>query len=145
MEKLILEPIVDIGGDVPQGNLPHPDGVHIMYPLGKTIILKNTVTNRQTFLQGHTNKVSCISLSRDGSWIASGQQAYMECKANVIVWNFLVAMESTYHTSSPCHVLMIQFSFFLVFSEMIPQASTRLLLFPLPQCSFAEREGISLH
>lgn len=92
--NLRLESVVGFGGDVPAGLIAHPDGVHIIYPLGSTIIVKNTVTNRQTFLQGHTNKVSCISLSRDGSLIASGQQTYMGFKADAIVWSFQAAMES---------------------------------------------------
>ena len=71
--KLELEAVVGFGGKVPNGLLCHPDGVHLIYPLGSTIVVKNTVLGTQTFLQGHSNMVSCMELSRDGQKLASGQ------------------------------------------------------------------------
>ena len=70
---LELQAVVGFGGKVPNGLLCHPDGVHLIYPLGSTIVVKNTVLGTQTFLQGHSNMVSCMELSRDGQKLASGQ------------------------------------------------------------------------
>lgn len=70
---LELQAVVGFGGKVPNGLLCHPDGVHLIYPLGSTIVVKNTVLGTQTFLQGHSNMVSCMELSRDGAKLASGQ------------------------------------------------------------------------
>lgn len=72
---------------MPNGLIAHPDGEHIIFPLGSTIVLKNTVTNTQAFLQGHTDIVTCIALSADGTRLASGQAAAMGMKAPVIVWD----------------------------------------------------------
>lgn len=36
-------------------------------------MLKNIRTEKEAFLDGHSNEVSCIAISRDGNKIASGQ------------------------------------------------------------------------
>lgn len=51
----------------------HPDGEHLIYPLGSTVVLRTIKDGRQELLQGHTSDVSCVSVSRSGSLIASGQ------------------------------------------------------------------------
>ena len=68
--------------------MAHPDGQHIIYPLGCTLIVKNLSTQEQTFLQGHTDNVSCLTCSQSGEYLASGQVTYMGFKADVIVWQF---------------------------------------------------------
>jgi cilia- and flagella-associated protein 52 len=50
-------------------------------------VIKNILENTQAFLQGHTDKVTCIAVSRDGRRLASGQAATMGQKAPVIVWD----------------------------------------------------------
>ena len=77
MPQLELESVVGFGGKVPNGLLCHPDGVHLIYPLGSTIVVKNTVMGTQTFLKGHSNMVSCMELSRDGTKLASGQVRFL--------------------------------------------------------------------
>ena len=78
---LELQAVVGFGGKVPNGLLCHPDGVHLIYPLGSTIVVKNTVLGTQTFLQGHSNMVSCMELSRDGCKLASGQVSTSYCSS----------------------------------------------------------------
>lgn len=51
----------------------HPGGEHLIYPLGSMVVLRTVKDGRQELLQGHTNDVSCISVSRSGSYVASGQ------------------------------------------------------------------------
>lgn len=62
-------------GRVVKGLVQHPDGVHIIYPLGTTVVVKNTVENTQIFLQGHTESIECLAVSPDGTMVASGQSA----------------------------------------------------------------------
>jgi cilia- and flagella-associated protein 52 len=62
---------------VPSGLKWHPDGEHLIYPLGSSVIIKNIVTGAQTFLSGHTSDVTCVALSRCGRYIASGQRTEM--------------------------------------------------------------------
>lgn len=51
----------------------HPDRERLIYPLGSAVILRTIKDGKQELLQGHTNDVSCLSVSRSGSYIASGQ------------------------------------------------------------------------
>ncbi|KAL0190960.1 hypothetical protein M9458_013658, partial [Cirrhinus mrigala] len=53
---------------------------HLIYPLGCTVIIKSLRSGKQTFLQGHTNNISCISVSKSGRYIASGQVTFMGFK-----------------------------------------------------------------
>jgi len=60
----------------------HPDKEHIIYPLGCTVIIKSLRSGKQDFLQGHTNNVSCIAVSKSGRYIASGQVTFMGFKVS---------------------------------------------------------------
>jgi len=77
---LNLAGVIGFEGSVPNGFTAHPDGTHVVYPLGSTVVIKNTKTNKQAFLQGHTDRVSCVSVSKDGRYIASGQVTAMGFK-----------------------------------------------------------------
>jgi len=48
-------------------------GKYMIYPLGSYVVIKNIVTDKEAFLDGHNNEISCIALSHDGNTIASGQ------------------------------------------------------------------------
>ena len=54
----------------------HPDNEHIIYPLGSSVIVRHIVTRTQTFLNGHDNLISALTVSSKGNYIASGQQTY---------------------------------------------------------------------
>ncbi|XP_047143851.1 cilia- and flagella-associated protein 52 isoform X1 [Hydra vulgaris] len=88
MEKLNLTSTIGFAGKVPGGLLVHPDEKHIVYPLGNTIVVKNLSTHLQRFLSGHNDNVSCVTISKTGYYIASGQQTHMGFKAEVIIWNY---------------------------------------------------------
>ncbi|XP_029948827.1 cilia- and flagella-associated protein 52 [Salarias fasciatus] len=86
--QLELEAVIGFNGHVFSGLIVHPDKEHLIYPLGCTVILKKTSTGKQEFLHGHTNNISCISVSKSGQYIASGQVNFLGFKANIIVWDF---------------------------------------------------------
>jgi WD domain, G-beta repeat. len=58
----------------------HPDGVHVIYSLGIKLIVLNWNTGTQRFLEGHTNNVTTIDVSKSGKYVASGQVNYMVFK-----------------------------------------------------------------
>ena len=94
-------------GSIPGGLVSHPDGQHIIYPLGCTVIVEDVQTRTQSFLCGHSDNVSCLACSLSGAFLASGQVhctrhsssdascidvvlqvTHMGFKADVIVWQF---------------------------------------------------------
>lgn len=85
-----VQPIAVIGfkGDVIEGIVLHPDNEHLIYPLGSIIIVRHIISRAQTFLSGHDNEISVITISKSGKYIASGQKTYMGFQADVIIWDF---------------------------------------------------------
>jgi len=73
---------------VPSGLILHPDNEHLIFPLGCTVVIRNLITKTQSFLQGHDNQVNCITVSKSGQLLASGQKTFMGFPADVIVWDF---------------------------------------------------------
>ncbi|KAL2918632.1 hypothetical protein HK105_202033 [Polyrhizophydium stewartii] len=88
-QQLKLDSIIGFGGTVPGGLIKHRDGIHTIYSLGSTVVINDSrKKNSQEFLQGHTNVVSCIAISKDGKQIASGQVTHMGFQADIIIWDF---------------------------------------------------------
>ena len=52
----------------------HPNGTHIVYPLGTTVVIKSLVDGSQSFLTGHSDTITALALSPCGRFVASGQQ-----------------------------------------------------------------------
>uniref|UniRef100_A0ACB8EJZ5 Cilia- and flagella-associated protein 52 n=1 Tax=Sphaerodactylus townsendi TaxID=933632 RepID=A0ACB8EJZ5_9SAUR len=75
-------------GHVPSGLICHPDREYLIYPLGCTIIIQGINNHTQNFLHGHTNNVSCVTVSSSGSYVASGQITFMGFKADIILWDY---------------------------------------------------------
>ena len=72
MGVLPLESVIGFDGKVTGGLVLHPDGRTLIYPLGATVVVKELGdTFAQTFLQGHTDEVSCLTVSPDGRYLAS--------------------------------------------------------------------------
>uniref|UniRef100_A0A663NE12 Cilia- and flagella-associated protein 52 n=1 Tax=Athene cunicularia TaxID=194338 RepID=A0A663NE12_ATHCN len=80
--------LLSLAGHVPCGLICHPDKEHILYPLGCTVVIQELDSKQQTFLHGHTNNVSCVVVSRNGLYVASGQVTFMGFKADIILWDF---------------------------------------------------------
>mmetsp|Transcript_29735 Transcript_29735/g.41063 ORF Transcript_29735/g.41063 Transcript_29735/m.41063 type:complete len:627 (-) Transcript_29735:324-2204(-) len=87
-EALPLEGVIGFGGSIRNGLLLHPDGQTLIYPLGSTIVIREKGNpTSQEFLQGHSDKVSCLAISRSGKYLASGQITYMGFCADIIIWD----------------------------------------------------------
>ena len=71
---LKIKNVIGFSGKIPNGLKFSPDGKFVIFPLGSFVVLKNQKTGKEAFLDGHTGEVSCITISGDGSKIASGQQ-----------------------------------------------------------------------
>eukprot|EP00002_Diphylleia_rotans_P013043 TRINITY_DN253_c0_g1_i1.p1 TRINITY_DN253_c0_g1~~TRINITY_DN253_c0_g1_i1.p1 ORF type:complete len:608 (-),score=132.32 TRINITY_DN253_c0_g1_i1:424-2247(-) len=88
-EELQLISTIGFEGKVNNGLIVHPNKKHIIYPLGSTVVVKEVGgAEGQTFLQGHTDRVSCVAVSKSGRFVASGQITHMGFKADIIVWDF---------------------------------------------------------
>ena len=65
-QELPLQSVIGFGGSVVGGLHLHPDGDHLIYPLGSTIIIKKKTAESdesdQTFLQGHSDNVRYYTL-----------------------------------------------------------------------------------
>ncbi|XP_061767010.1 cilia- and flagella-associated protein 52 [Nerophis ophidion] len=66
----------------------HPDREHIIYPLGCTIVLRRIKDDLKSFLHGHTGEVSCVSMSKSGTYIASGEINCQGFEAEILVWDY---------------------------------------------------------
>jgi len=86
--ELELQAVIGFKGTVPSGLLLHPDNEHLIFPLGCTVVLRNLLKKTQSFLQGHDNQVNCITVSKSGRLLASGQKTFMGFPADVIIWDF---------------------------------------------------------
>lgn len=72
--------LFDILGRVPRGLKIHPDRIHMIYPLGCNLVIENLQSRQQEFLLGHNNNISCLTISNNGKYIASGQVTFMGFK-----------------------------------------------------------------
>eukprot|EP00898_Chlorokybus_atmophyticus_P004018 jgi/Chlat1/4617/Chrsp293S00812 len=97
-DELALAAVIGFGGRVPAGLLlrhyqdEQDEGrvkTSMVYPLGSTIVMRemNAPAAQQSFLQGHSDNVSCLALSPSGRLLASGQVTYMGFSADIIVWD----------------------------------------------------------
>lgn len=82
-----------------------------MFPLGSVVVLRALSTKKQFFLDaGIDKKVSCVAISRDGSYLATGHETPASFKAEVVLWDLKKAVENLSNdiaTSEECilHVL----------------------------------------
>lgn len=73
VQDLEIQSLIGFNGNPSNGLITHPDGVHLVYPLGTCVTAYNWDTQKQRFFQGHTNVISAMCLSRSGRYVAAGQ------------------------------------------------------------------------
>lgn len=92
--SLYMWPVLCTGSTIRGLNI-HPDGLHIVYPLGCKVVVQNWKTKSQVFLSGHTNAISAIAVSPNGKYIASGQNNYMGFKVSIDTITVNSALKAT--------------------------------------------------
>lgn len=88
----------------------HPDGIHVLFPLGNKVAILNFQTDKQDFLCGHTHTVSCLNISNSGTKVVSGQVNHMGYRAYVIVWDWATKTEILRHELHKVHVESVAFT-----------------------------------
>ncbi|KAH7474239.1 Cilia- and flagella-associated protein 52 [Phytophthora ramorum] len=90
--ELKLRRVIGYNGTFPDTLIYTTDGKYLIYSLGLAVIVKDIKRNTQCFLRGHTDVITCLAISNDGSKLASGQQSKSRGnKAPVIVWDLAEA------------------------------------------------------
>ncbi len=87
--QLKLKSLIGFNSKINHGLIAHPDGTHIIYPLGSTIVIRTVDPDdvaSDEFLFGHTQNVSCLTLSPSGRYLATGSETEMGFKAEVVIW-----------------------------------------------------------
>ena len=92
--EMVPEAVIGFSGHVPNGLQYTPDGKYVVYPLGSIVVLKDVKKNTQAFLEGHTNDVSCLAVSHDGTKLASGQINHAGVRADALIWDLEKAKEN---------------------------------------------------
>ncbi|XP_055336383.1 cilia- and flagella-associated protein 52-like [Paramacrobiotus metropolitanus] len=110
VHNLRMTRAIGFNGSVHDGLHVHNDGVHIIYPVGNSLIVFDTKTHKQTILSGHSNTISCVALSPSGRYIASGQVNHMGFKADVFVWDFATLTPRGRHALHKVKVEAVVFS-----------------------------------
>lgn len=86
--ELKLQSVNGFEGGIHAGLNLHPDGQHLVYPIGCSVVVENIKTGKQDLLSGHKNNISCVAISKTGAFIASGQVTDPGFKADTMVWRF---------------------------------------------------------
>eukprot|EP01031_Cornospumella_fuschlensis_P019668 gene19668-24095_t len=93
VQQLKIRSVIGFNGKI-QGALHYtPCGKYVVYPLGSFIVIKNLVTDREAFLDGHSQDVTCVGMSNNGNRLASGQMHFTGVKADVIIWDLEAAKQ----------------------------------------------------
>lgn len=89
LDELALGLVIGFSGAVPSGVRVHPDRRHILYALGNTIVVHDLENAKnQTFLHGHSDRVTAVAVSPSGRFVASGQATHHGFQADIILWDF---------------------------------------------------------
>jgi cilia- and flagella-associated protein 52 len=90
---LKIKSVIGYNGKVVDSLHYSADGRFVAYPLGPYIVVKNVDSNKECFLDGHTEAISCLKMSHNGRFLASGQSTLPAKQAALKVWDFEKAQE----------------------------------------------------
>ncbi|CAK4116331.1 unnamed protein product [Aphanomyces euteiches] len=91
--ELKLHKVIGYNGSFNNTVLYTKDGHYLIYSLGLTVVIRDLRSNAQGFLHGHTDIITCLTLSNNGRLLASGQQSKSRGnKAPVLVWDLQAAI-----------------------------------------------------
>lgn len=94
LKELELQTVIGFSGDYSNGLIYTLDRKYIIYSLGLTVVIKNLRLNTQAFLHGHTDNVTCLAISHDGTKLASGQKSKSRGnKVPIILWDLQAAID----------------------------------------------------
>lgn len=110
VQDLELLSLIGFDGNPSDGLILHPDGIHLVYPLGTNITAYNWSTKAQRFFEGHTNIISAVTVSKSGKYICSGQVNYMGFRAPIIIWDFKTSRIITKYEAHKVRVESVAFS-----------------------------------
>ncbi|XP_060861049.1 cilia- and flagella-associated protein 52-like [Metopolophium dirhodum] len=110
VQDLELRSLIGFDGNPLNGLILHPDGVHLVYPLGTNIAAYNWHTKAQRFFEGHTNVISAVTVSSSGQYVGSGQVNYMGFRSPIIVWQFDTGQLVAKYESHKVRVESVAFS-----------------------------------
>jgi WD40 repeat protein len=83
-----------LSGSVSSGLQYTPCGRCIVYPLGSVVVLKSVNSKNVLFFDaGIDKKVSCVALSKDGRYLATGHEAEGMTKVEAIIWDLESAID----------------------------------------------------
>ena len=92
-EKLHIKSCVGFNGKVPNALMYTESGEFAIYPLGSFIIMKSMKTGRLCFIDGHSDEVTCLTISHNGLYLVSGQKCIPGVKADIIFWDLEKAIK----------------------------------------------------
>jgi len=86
---LELEACIGFNSKIPSGFavVNHASGTYHVHAQGANVVVKDVANNTQVFCVGHTSTISCIAVSPDGAYIATGQENEPGFKAPIHVWD----------------------------------------------------------
>ncbi|KAG5500438.1 hypothetical protein JKF63_03531 [Porcisia hertigi] len=87
--RLELETALGYSGNLPNSLVAHPDQQHLLYALGACIVIRDLNDTRSSeFFYGHNDKISCLTVSASGRYVASGQVTHPGFQADVCIFDF---------------------------------------------------------
>ncbi|XP_025190982.1 cilia- and flagella-associated protein 52-like [Melanaphis sacchari] len=110
VQDLELKSLIGFDGNPSNGLILHPDGVHLIYPLGTNVTAYNWSTKGQRFFVGLTNIISAVAVSNTGKYVAAGQVNYMGFRSPIIIWHFQTGDVLTNYESHMVRVESVTFS-----------------------------------
>jgi len=71
--ELKIKSVIGLSGKVSESLLCTPCERYLVYPLGSFAVIKDLKSEKEAFLDGHSHELTCITMSSDGKYLASGQ------------------------------------------------------------------------